>query len=176
MTLHTREIEYGDIPAITGYWLGSDTGFLRGMGVDPEKMPREEQWHEMLSLQLSQPYDQKQAYCIIWEVDGQPVGHCNVNNIIFGREAFMHLHMWNDGLRHRGHGTELVKSSLPYFFKNLNLQKICCQPYALNPAPNKTLQRIGFDFVKTYTTTPGYLNFEQEVNLWELTRDVFIQL
>ncbi len=36
------------------------------------------------------------------------------------------------------------------------------------PTPNWTLPKIGFCLVKTYTTTPGFLNFEQEVNQWEM--------
>jgi hypothetical protein len=48
-----------------------------------------------------------------------------------------------------------------------------CEPYALNPAPNKTLEKLGFKFLKTYTTIPGWINFEQEVNLWELKNNIF---
>ena len=70
-------------------------------------------------------------------------------------------------------GTQLVKMTLPYFFKNLQLKKLYCEAYALNLAPNKTLEKIGFTFIKKYTTTPGFLNFEQEVNKWELSYEQF---
>jgi hypothetical protein len=43
----------------------------------------------------------------------------------------------------------------------------------LNPAPNKTLEKIGFTFIKSHTCVPGYLNFEQEVNRWEMTHETF---
>ncbi len=85
----------------------------------------------------------------------------------------MHLHIWNSEVRKMGLGTQLVKMSLPYFFKNMNLKKLYCEPYALNPAPNNTLKKVGFEFVKEYITIPGFLNFEQQVNLWELTYDKF---
>ena len=49
-------------------------------------------------------------------------------------------------------------------------------PYALNPAPNKTLGRAGFSFSRHYIGTPGSINFEQEVNVWEMSRDAFIRL
>lgn len=65
---------------------------------------------------------------------------------------------------------------LPWFFKNLKLKKIYCEPYALIPAPNKTLEKVGFKFVKTYVTTPGRLNFEQPVYLWEITYERFISI
>ena len=85
----------------------------------------------------------------------------------------MHLHMWNSDLRKKGIGTELVKMSLPYFFENLQLKKIYCEPYALNAAPNIVLGKAGFTFMKKYLTIPGFLNFEQPVKCWELTYDQY---
>ena len=71
-------------------------------------------------------------------------------------------------------GLELVKLTLPHFFEKLKLRKLYCEPYALNPAPNKTLARAGFELMKEYTTTPGPLNFEQPVKLWQMTRKQFL--
>lgn len=175
-TLSVREIEPRDIDFITDYWLLSDQTFLQNMGVDLSKMPDREQWQNMLTEQISQPYEQKKSNCIIWQVDGKAVGHSNVNKIIFGHEAYMHLHLWYPEVRQRGLGSTLVKMTLPYFFRNLNLKKIYCEPYALNPAPNNTLKKIGFELIKTYTTIPGYLNFEQQVNLWVLSHDQYLML
>ena len=127
----------------------------------------------MLSRQLSQPYKEKQAYCIIWEVDGKPVGHSNLNPVIFGEEGFIHLHLWSSDVRKKGMGIELLKMTLPRFFNNMKLKKICCEPYALNPAPNKVMAKLGFDFVKEYTTTPGWISFEQPVKRWELSLEKF---
>jgi RimJ/RimL family protein N-acetyltransferase len=130
----------------------------------------------MLSEQLSQSYHEKKSYCIIWLEDDKPVGHSNVNKIVFGEIAYMHLHLWYTGTRKKGAGTVFVKKTLPFFFENLQLKKICCEPYSLNPAPNKTLARVGFRFVNEYKTTPGWLNFEQTVNLWEMNHSEFINL
>lgn len=175
-TLSVREIQPPDIESILAYWLGSDPDFLIGMGVDLQKIPSKADWSAMLSKQLSLPYDKKPSYCTIWEVDGAAVGHCNVNTIEFGEEAFMHLHMWNAGIRQRGIGTQLVKMSLPWFFDNLQLKRLYCEPYALNPAPNKTLERVGFTFVRQYVGIPGSLSFEQPVNRWELRYEDFLRL
>jgi RimJ/RimL family protein N-acetyltransferase len=169
--LSVREIERGDVPLIANYWLKSDPEFLKGMGVDLAKLPSRGDLTDMLSEQLHQSYDEKKSYCLIWLVDNKPTGHSNVNKIKYGEEAYMHLHFWDNSFRKQGYGTELVKMSLPLFFKNLRLKKICCEPYALNPAPNKTLEKVGFKFIKKHTTIPGYLNFEQEVNLWEIIEE-----
>lgn len=163
-----REITLADVPRIADYWLNADAGFLRGMGADPAKIPGREQWLQMLTEQVDQPYAERKSYCLIWLLDGEPVGHSNVNKIVYGEEAYMHLHLWVPDARKRGLGVLFVKLSIPLFFKNLRLKTLFCEPYAHNPAPNKTLEKAGFRFVKQYTGIPGWINFEQEVNLWAL--------
>ncbi len=172
-TLSVRELKQDDIEYIVQYWLNADNDFLTSMGVDLAKLPSKASLTTMLLNQLNQAYPEKQSYCIIWEVDQQPVGHSNINKIKFGEEAYMHLHLWNSDLRQKGMGAKLVKMSLPFFFKNCQLKQLHCEPYAYNPAPNKTLQKVGFQFVKKYVTIPGSLNFEQEVNHWVLDAESF---
>jgi RimJ/RimL family protein N-acetyltransferase len=174
--LSVREIQESDIELITQYWLQADKGLLEKMGVDISKLPSRDEWGKMLFEQLSQPVEEKKSYCIIWQVDGKPIGHSNVNKILFAKEAYMHLHMWNEGLRQKGLGTALVKKCIPYYFEKLKLKKLYCEPYALNPAPNNVLKKIGFKFIKEYVTTPDWLNFEQAVNRWELSYDNYKKL
>jgi len=171
--LSAREITKEDIELIASYWLSADKDFLAGMGADIGKIPSQGYWVEMLLQQLEQGYEEKKSYATIWEADGKAVGHCNINKIIFGSEAYMHLHLWNTDSRQKGMGAQLVKLSLPYFFGNCKLKTLYCEPYALNPAPNKTLEKTGFTFVREYVTTPGFLNFEQPVKLWEMSYDTF---
>ena len=174
--LSVREMIEDDIDLITQYFLTADSTFLKNMGVDIKKVPQKEEWRKILSEQLYHPYTQKKSYCIIWQLNDKPVGHSNVNKIIFEEEAYMHLHIWNADVRKKGMGTELVKKTLLYFFRNLKLKRLFCEPNAFNIAPNKTLEKSGFIFVKNYVTIPGWLNFEQPVNLWELTYDDFKEI
>ncbi len=171
-----RELKESDIPLIINYWYNADDTFLIKMGVDINKIPSEKVWKSMLVEQMAQPYNNKKSYYIIWEFDGKPAGHSHVNKIIFGREAYMHFHLWNHESRKLGYGTELVKMTLPSFFENLKLKYLYCEPYALNPSPNKALNKIGFEFIKEYITIPGFLNVEQKVNLWLLTYEKFKKL
>lgn len=164
--LSVREIELWDIDPLVDYWLSADETYLTAMGADIRKIPDKEDWVRMLKQQISQPYEKKESYCTIWLSDGEAIGHCNVNKIIFGEEAYMHLHLWHGKNRKLGAGTELVRKSIPFFFNNLKLKKLCCEPYALNPAPNRILEKTGFRFLKEYRTIPGYLNSEQNVKSW----------
>lgn len=171
--LSVREIEEKDIEPITHYWLSSSPAFLQGMGAEPKKIPGKDQWREMLLEQIGQSYEQKKSYCIIWELNSKAIGHSNINKIIFGEEAYMHLHVWYEETRKKGLGASFVKLTIPWFFKNYHLKNLFCEPYALNPAPNKTMEKTGFEFVKEYITTPGWLNFEQQVKLWRMSYDNF---
>ena len=161
--LSVRELTQEDIAYITDYWLQADKDYLLSMGALIDRIPAREYWQTMLAEQITQSYPEKKSYAIIWLIDGKAVGHCNVNNIAFGEQAHMHLHMWSAENRQKGTGRQLVSMTLPYFFGNLQLKKIICEPYAQNEAPNRTLEKAGFDFVKEYITTPGYLSFEQTV-------------
>ena len=176
LNINVREIQREDIGLVTDYWLNSDPDFLVAMGVDLKKLPTRKELIQVLTQQIENSLDQKQSYALIWELNGEPVGHCNVNQIIFGQEAFMHLHLWKHLDRKNGMGSHLVRKSLSLFFEKLELEIIYCEPYTLNPAPNKTLAGIGFEFEKRYETIPGTLNFKQEVNRWKLTREKYMTL
>ncbi len=173
MSCTTRPIQTGDIPLLIDYWLSADESFLSGMGADISKIPPREVWEDMLNEQIKTPLDKKKSYCIIWLQHEKPIGHSNVNNIIYGQEAFMHLHLWKPDSRQKGLGTEFVKKTIPWFFEDLKLKDLFCEPYALNTAPNKTLEKLGFRFIKEYLTIPGYLNFEQPVKRWQLSLEDF---
>ena len=165
-----REIQLKDIDLIADYWLKSDSDFLVQMGVDINKLPIRKRLREMITEQINNPITDKNSYFLIWELNGKQIGHSNVNKIEYGKDATMHLHLWKSTYRKKGIGTEFVKKSLPFYFERLKIKKLICEPYALNPAPNKTLEKIGFEFIKKYRTIPGSINFEQEVNRWELTK------
>ena len=173
LEISVREIQLKDIDLIADYWHKSDTDFLINMGVDLNKLPTRTELIEMLTVQINNFIIDKKSYALIWEYDGKQIGHSNVNGIILGEEATMHLHLWKPINRKKGIGTELVTKSLPLYFENLKLKKLICEPHALNPAPNKTLAKIGFEFIKKYKTIPGSLNYEQEVNRWELTKEKY---
>ncbi|MBL7823868.1 MAG: GNAT family N-acetyltransferase [Saprospiraceae bacterium] len=174
--LSVREITAHDIPHIADYWLQTDPEYFCSMGCDLTKFPSRSEWIDMLNEQLKTEYEHKKSYCIIWLLNDVAIGHCNVNQITYAEKANMHLHLWNQEYRKSGFGRIFVKLSLPYFFKNLKLTNLICEPYSLNPAPNKTLAKLGFEFIKTYRCIPGSLNFEQEVNQWQLSYEKFQKL
>jgi RimJ/RimL family protein N-acetyltransferase len=176
LSFSVRELVQGDVTLIADYWSQADPAYLTGLGVDLSKLPSWDDFFKMLTDQLKLPLKLRQSYCTIWQQHGQAIGHCNVNKLVFGKEAYMHLHLWRRERRYQGLGVSLVRQSLKLFFDRLELQDLYCEPYALNPAPNAVLAKVGFTFVKKYVTVPGVINFEQEVNRWQMSREQFAQV
>jgi len=174
--LSVRLAELEDYEKISDYFLNADEQFYLGMGVDSKKLPKRDVWLKMLHENHAQPAEKKTFFYVIWVLDGEPIGHSNINKIIFGEEACMHLHMWRKDTRHSGLGLQFMKMSVPYYFREFKLKNLYCEPYALNPGPNKTLPKLGFDFVKRYDTIPGWISFHQPVNRWLLSNEKFRSL
>jgi len=165
-----------DIHDIIDYWHSSSDSYLESMGVDLSKLPSPKDLLNYLESQAELPLSEKTSFALIWWSDGKKIGHCNLNQIVFGEQAQLHLHIWDSSIRKKGIGSKLILKSLESFFGNMKLKKIYCEPYALNDAPNRTLKKVGFTFVKKHTTIPGSINFEQEVNQWEMTFEKFKEL
>ncbi len=175
MNATVREMKEGDIEQVIDYFVSASPSFLAGMGVDIKKLPDKHAWMKLLSKELDKPYEEKEFHYITWLIDNQPVGHSNVNKIRYGKEAFMHLHLWHGSDRKKGSGSWFVRETLPHYFERLALNTLFCEPYALNPAPNKILLKLGFEFEHTYETVPGAINFHQQVNRYALTREQYEQ-
>ena len=166
--LSVRAMNKMEFNHVVDYFLQADKIFLEGVGVDVNKLPERNEWLGMLLNEFDKKMEDKKSFFVIWLLNNHPIGHSNINKIIFGEEAYMHLHLWEENKRKKGAGIELVKKSLPFYFENFKLKELYCEPYAFNPAPNKTLQKIGFDFIKQYETVPGWINSHQMVNRWRM--------
>lgn len=174
--LSVRELRTDDIPLIADYWEHSDLEYLISIGVDPEKITPRKTFISTLSRQLSLPKEERNAYCIIWLLDGIPIGHCNTNPTQFGNDAYLHLHIWKPELRNKGLGLAFLKKTIPLLFENLQLNVLYSQPNAANKAANRTLEKLGFDFVDELETLPGSITSRQMVKKWELDKDYFMHM
>ena len=171
MKLSTRELIESDIERIVDYFLNADIDFLKHMGADKLKLPERKPWINLIQAEYGKTYKEKEFYYIIWQIDGQPVGHSNINNIEFGKTAAMHLHLWENDSRRKGLAAEFLKSSIQDYFENFKLQKIICEIRIENTAPLKVLEKNGFELMRTYDTTPGWINYHQTVNRYELVKE-----
>ena len=169
--LSIREIGAGEAELIVGYFHSAPSEHLELMGVERAKLPQPGAWIDRITTEMDKSPASRQLHYLCWLYDGEPVGHSHINDIEYGSEAYMHLHIWPEPLRRRGMGAAFVRLSVPHYFSKFELQRLYCQPNANNDAPNRTLAQVGFRFLDNVDTTPSPINFPQTVSRWMLTRE-----
>ncbi len=170
MNVEVREMELAEVGVVIDYFHGSTPEHLELLGVDPTRLPGRSQWQQLYEQDFARPIHQRRSFLVLWQLDGQPLGFSTVDKIDYGKEAYMHLHLLAPTSRKSGHGSECVRRSVAIYFSMLKLESLYCEPNAFNIAPNRTLQKAGFRYVKTHNTVPGPLNFHQAVTQWVVTR------
>jgi RimJ/RimL family protein N-acetyltransferase len=165
-----RPMTLSEIDLIIEYFHGSTPEHLELMGVDPTRLPVASAWRERFQRDFAMPIERRAAFQTIWLEDNQPIGYSTTDKIVFGERANMHLHVIDSGRRNSGVGAECVRQSVDIYFETLRLKRLFCEPNAFNVAPNRTLQKAGFKYLKTHMTVPGPLNYHQAVTCWLVER------
>ncbi|MEO1033517.1 MAG: GNAT family protein [Bacteroidota bacterium] len=173
MNLKIRDIQPSDSEKLIDYFLNASPTFLKNMGADQSKLPKREKWLKKLKHEAHKEDKQKKSFYVIWLLDDEPIGHSNINDIEFGVSGEMHLHMWKVDKRRSGLGFKFLQLSIREYFKRFKLKTIICEPNSENKAPNKTLTKLGFKFIKRYETKPSAIALFQTVNHYELDRNDF---
>ncbi|WP_424630421.1 GNAT family N-acetyltransferase [Bradyrhizobium sp. SYSU BS000235] len=170
MAVTVRAMTLQETAQIIDYFHGSTPEHLETLGVDPSRLPPVSQWQRLYEQMFDQPAEQRRSLLVSWLFDGKFFGFSTADKINIGQHAHMHLHITDPSLRQQGSGVECVRQTVELYFQTLKLKQLFCEPHAFNAAPNRTLQKAGFKYVKTHMTVPGPLNFHQAVNRWVIDR------
>ena len=170
MVVTVRPMALQETAQIVEYFHNATPEHLEMLGVDPTRLPPAPQWRRLYQQMFDQPVEQRSSFLVSWFRDDQFVGFSTADKISIGQHANMHLHIADPSLRKLGIGAECVRQSAELYFQTLRLKQLFCEPNAFNVAPNRTLQKAGFKYVKTHMTVPGPLNFHQAVNRWVMDR------
>jgi RimJ/RimL family protein N-acetyltransferase len=168
--LVVREMLPAEVGLRIDYFHDSADEHLLKLGVDRTSLPSRDAWRSAYAADYALPIEDRTGVALIWELDGLAVGFSSADRIVFGEEAFMHLHIVGPELRHRGFGAEFVRESARCYFQVLQLERLYCEPNAFNTAPNRTLQRAGFRYLFTHETQPTPINFHQPITRWMMER------
>jgi len=170
MTLSVRPMNSSEVDIIIDYFTKSSCEHLELLGVDPTRIPSRSAFRKGFLFEFERALDQRSNMLVGWYLDENPIGFSTTDKIVFGDHAYMHLHLIKPEDRKRGTGTECVRRSVDIYFETLHLKRLYCEPNAFNTAPNRTLQKAGFRYLKTHMTVPGYLNYHQAVTRWVVER------
>lgn len=166
--LQVREMQLAEVQIRIDYFHNASDEQLLKLGVDRALLPSPQAWRQWYEADYARPIQQRENYSLLWLLDDEIVGFSSTDQISFGEQAFMHLHIVDPGRRRAGLGAQFVQQSAAAYFQALHLQRLYCQPNAFNTAPNRTLQRAGFQYVFTAKLTPSPINYLQPVTRWVL--------
>ena len=172
MTPTVREMTDSEFDIVIEYFFKSTPEHLEILGVDPTRLATPDSWRERFQRDSARPLEQRASLVVIWLSDKHPIGFSTADKIAYGEQANMHLHVVDPERRNRGYGVECIRRSADIYFERLKLKRLFCEPNAFNVAPNRTLQKAGFKYLKTHMTVPGPLNFHQAVTRWVMERYV----
>ena len=170
-TAAVREMRLEEVHIRIDYFHQATDAYLRTLGVDRAKLPAFAGLRDAYEADLSRPLHERTGYALVWELDGEVVGFSSADRISFGDEAHMHLHILEPGRRRSGLGSRFVPLSAAEYFDTFDLRRLYCEPNALNVAPNRTLQRVGFRYDRSHECTPSPINFHQVTTRWVLERE-----
>jgi ribosomal protein S18 acetylase RimI-like enzyme len=149
MSLVVREMQLEEVGIVIDYFHTASSEHLQMLGVDPARLPSRSQWKQLYEHDFAQPIETRRGFLILWQLEGTPIGFSTVDKIVYGKHAYMHLHVVDSSRRKSGHGEACVRRSVEIYFDKLKLDYVYCEPNAFNTAPNRTLQKAGFRYVKT---------------------------
>lgn len=166
--LRVREMQLAEVGIRIDYFHDASDEYLHAMGVHRARLLSPEAWRAFYQADFARPIRDRENYLLAWELDMEVVGMGLADQITFGEQAFMHLHILEPDRRRSGLGTEFVKLTAAILFEVLELKRLYCQPNAFNVAPNRTLQRAGFRYVFTKEMAPRPTDFPQPMTRWVL--------
>jgi RimJ/RimL family protein N-acetyltransferase len=168
MDLSVRELGAEEIGIRVRYFHEASDEHLALMGADRARFPTPEEWIATYVDDMARPTEERQLCTLGWVLDGDVVGFASLDRITYGDEGRFHLHILQPERRQRGLGVPFVRLSATRFVEMFALRRVVSEPNAFNTAPNRTLQRAGWRYDRTYVTTPGPINVEQPVTRWVL--------
>jgi RimJ/RimL family protein N-acetyltransferase len=161
-----RPMELTDFDVRIAYFHEATDEHLNKLGVDRSRLPHPDAWRASFEQNLARPLEVRSEYGIVWELDGSLVGFSTADQIRIGDEAHMHLHIIEPERRASGLGTQFVCLTAAHLCDVFRLKRLYCEPNAFNVAPNRTLQRAGFRYVRSREVRPNPINTYQTITIW----------
>lgn len=165
-SLSIRPMELDDFKTRVAYFHDAPSEYLDRLGVDRARLPGADDWQATFAANLAVPLEQRSEYGVVWELNGSIVGFSTADQIEFGAEAHMHLHIIDPDRRAAGLGTQFVRLTASHYCDALHLARLYCEPNAFNVAPNRTLQSAGFRYVRSRKCRPAPINTYQTTTIW----------
>ena len=169
--LSIRAMTPQDAAFIADYFCLGSPEYFENMGIDPKKIPNRESYFKSLLQLIETPKEKAKAFYSVWLIDGEPVGHSGLKDIIFGEFGSQHLHLWKTQERGKGYGAKLFCLSSLDFYDRFSLKKLICEPRASNLLPNRMLAKIGFPKLGSRVAASSEISQVCELNTYAIEKE-----
>ncbi len=144
-----RDSTYEDISLLLDYIYRSPPGFLASIGVDSARLPSELANRNALEADLKKRASNSDFKLRILTVvvDGVPIGHHSVADIIEGDSAVFHASIWNSQYRGKGIGSLTYPRACKILMDRFELKKIVFKTPIQNIAAIRIKEKLGIPFL-----------------------------
>jgi len=166
--LSVRPMQADDVAKIAEYFCENSSEHYERLGIDRSKLPPASEYRRSLLDLVDVAPERATTYYSIWLLNGDPIGHSSLKDIVFEETGSQHLHIWKTLERGKGYGATLFCLSTLEFYRRFRLKKIVCEPRAENRLPNQMLRRIGFSLLGSRVAASSDISTVGELNTYAI--------
>jgi hypothetical protein len=168
-----RDLSVDDVPSIANFWFQSPHGFVERMGVDPSKLPSEEDMRRSLiekcEANLLLPKSKLNALVVLYK--DEPIGFHTLFPFTEGESGMFHAHIWNINRRGRGIAQHSYIRAARVFMERFALKKILYKTPIQNIGAIRVKEKLGIRCIGEELIGFGIIKEGTQAKVFELTRE-----
>lgn len=161
-----------DVKPLVDYFCRNTNEFYARLGIDSEKVPAPGVYTEHLHSLIDLAPEKAKSYYSIWLLNGKPVGHSSLKDIVYKDSGSQHLHVWKELERGKGYGPKWFCMSALDFYNRFQLHTVICEPRAENMLPNRMLQKVGFPLLSSRVAASSEISVVCKLNKYGIEREI----
>lgn len=162
-----RDLTEADIPPLLNYWFRSPPGFIEAMGVDPGKLPSEEEMRGNIAMRIREQV----GNALIIQHGSDAIGMHTINPPHEGDFGIFHAHIWIPEFRGRGVGLICYPLACRKFIERFNLKRILFKTPVQNTSAIRVKEKLGIRCIGEETVGFGIIREGTRAKVFELMRE-----
>jgi len=168
-----RDLSEAEIPLVLEYWFHSPEGFIESLGVDPAKMPAEEDMKTGLikKCQDNQKLPDSKLNAVVILYERRPIGLHTLFPMREGESGIFHAHIWDQTMRRKGIAQISYPLACKEFMKRFNLQKILFKTPKQNTGAIRVKEKLGIRYIGEEIVDFSIIKSGTLAQVFEITKE-----
>ena len=150
--LTIRPFQVKDIDSQMDYLYDSSNDFLESIGFDTNKFPgrkiHKKRMVEKLESRDKLPFNEQQHFVVVAQLEQKVMAMVVLNPDEDSTSAHAHFHIWDESLRGKGLGAQILKSGLKLLMIHQNRNFALIEPHRENKRMNRLMEKCGFEYME----------------------------